>query len=134
MIGVIVVSHGYFASEALKSAEMIMGPQKKVKVIPVVPGMDLDETISRLREAIDEIKGDAGVIVMTDIIGGTPSNASGILTATTENMLAISGFNLPMLLEILLLRNKSLDEISNSICEIGRQNIINLTEKVKSSL
>lgn len=134
MIGLVLISHGDFAREALKSAEMIVGHQKNVKTISVVRGMDLNETVKKLDAAVSQVKTSMGVIIMTDVMGGTPSNAAGILTASTDNMLVLSGFNMPMLLEILMSRNMSLSDISEKICDIGRQGIVNLTDRVKSSL
>lgn len=132
--GLVLVSHGNFAMEALKSAEMIMGPIKNVNVLSVVPGMDLKETARKLEEAVNEVKGNAGVIIMTDIIGGTPSNAAGILSLSMDNILALSGFNMPMLLEVLISRNLCLKEIAEKICNAGRDSIVNITESVKKSL
>lgn len=132
--GLVLVSHGNFAMEALKSAEMIMGPIKNVNVLSVVPGMDLKETARKLEEAVNEVKGNAGVIIMTDIIGGTPSNAAGILSLSMDNILALSGFNMPMLLEVLISRNLCLNEIAEKICNAGRDSIVNITENVKKSL
>ncbi|HBN05151.1 PTS sugar transporter subunit IIA [Acidilutibacter cellobiosedens] len=134
MVGIILISHGYFAREALKSAEMIVGRQEKIKAISVVPGMDLNETVNKLKQAVNEVKENAGAIIMTDIIGGTPSNASSILTASLNNILVISGFNMPMLLEILTSRNKNIAEISENICNVGKQGIVDITNKIKSSL
>lgn len=132
--GVVLVSHGNFALEALKSAEMIMGHLENVKALSVVPGMDLKDTVRKLRETVDEVKGSGGVIIMTDIIGGTPSNAAGILTSSMDNILVLSGFNMPMLLEVLTSRNLCLNDIAERICEIGRNSIVNITDNVKKSL
>lgn len=133
-IGIVLISHGNFAFEALKSAEMIMGHQERVKTIAVIPGMGLDETVKKIDEAFKEVKQGIGVVIMTDIVGGTPSNAAGIFTASTENTLVITGLNMPMLLEILISRNESLDEISKKICNIGKESFINITDKMRNSL
>jgi Phosphotransferase system, mannose/fructose-specific component IIA len=134
MTGLVLISHGDFALESLKSAEMIMGHQENVKTISVVLGMDLSETVRKLSEAVNEVKGSMGVIIMTDIIGGTPSNAASILTASMDGTLVLSGFNMPMLLETLTLRTSGLSEIAEKVCSIGRQSIVNLTDTLKKSL
>jgi len=134
MAGLVLISHGNFAPEALKSAEMIMGHQEKVRTLSVIPGMDLNETVRVLEEAVSEVKGSRGVIILTDIPGGTPSNAAGILTASAEDVLALSGFNMPMLLEVLTSRNVSLSDIAAEVCSSGRHSIVNLTDSVKNSL
>ena len=131
---VILISHGNFACEALKSVEMIMGKQEDVTAIAVMPGMDLNETVEKLRKAVAEVEAGMNIIIMTDIMGGTPSNAAGILTATMVNVLVITGFNMPMLLEILSSRDGSLSEFSARLCAIGRESIIDLSNKVKKSL
>lgn len=133
-VGLILISHGNFALEALKSAEMIMGYQDNIKVISVVPGMDLNDTVKKLEEVVNEVKRTMGVVIMTDILGGTPSNAASILTASMDGILVVSGFNMPMLLEILISRNLSLDDIAEKICNIGKHSIVNLTDSVKNSL
>ncbi len=132
--GLVLISHGNFALEALKSAEMIMGHLENVKALSVVPGMDLKDTVKKLEETVNEVKGHAGVIIMTDIIGGTPSNAAGILTSSMDNVLALAGFNMPMLLEVLISRDLCLNDIAERICDVGKNSIVNITDNVKKSL
>lgn len=132
-IGLILVSHGDFAREALKSAEMIMGPQENIRVVSVYPGMDLDQVKDALRVSISEVDGAKGVIVITDILGGTPTNAVGSIIALRKNVIVLTGLNMPMILEFLGNRNEDLDELADKLRKVAQEGIVNFTKMIKKS-
>lgn len=116
-VAVILMSHGYYAAEALKSAEMIIGEQSNVAAVSVTPQKDLDQVKKETYAVFDTIDTSNGVVVLTDILGGTPSNVAGNFVLTRDDTLAIAGFNLPMLLELFVDREKTLDEVKATLKE-----------------
>lgn len=126
-VAVVLMSHGYYAQEALKSAEMIIGELDNVATIAVTPEKDLDAVVSELQEVLKTVDDSNGVLLLSDILGGTPSNVAGTIVMTKENVLGITGFNLPMLLELFVNRQKSLEEIREILCQSHQRsfNVLN---------
>lgn len=126
-VAVVLMSHGYYAKEALKSAEMIIGELDNVATIAVTPEKDLDAVVSEVQEVLKTVDDSNGVLLLSDILGGTPSNVAGTIVMTKENVLGITGFNLPMLLELFVNRQKSLEEIREILCQSHQRsfNVLN---------
>lgn len=126
-VAVVLMSHGHYAQEALKSAEMIIGELDNVATIAVTPEKDLDAVVSELQEVLKTVDDSNGVLLLSDILGGTPSNVAGTIVMTKENVLGITGFNLPMLLELFVNRQKSLEEIREILCQSHQRsfNVLN---------
>jgi PTS system mannose-specific IIA component len=129
VIGIVVVSHGPLAEGLKDAAEMIVGPQERFQAI----GMDAAADMDRLREQIEgtvaEVGAgnDAGVLVLVDLMGGSPSNASAYLAA--QGTPVICGANLPMLLEVLMAReHASIQELTDIALQTGKDGVINLTQ------
>jgi mannose PTS system EIIA component len=131
VVGLILVSHGDFARESLQSAEMIMGDQKRVRTVSVVPGMDLEQVKKGIEDAIKEVEGPYGVIIMTDMIGGTPSNAAGFFSVVRDDVVVMTGFNMPMILEFFTCRCAKLEDVADKVCTVAQQGIINLTSSIR---
>ena len=131
IVGLVLASHGGFAGEALRSAEMIMGRQELVETVAVMPGMDLEQVKKEIEGAINTVMGTNGVVVMTDIIGGTPSNAAGFFSVLRDDVVVMAGFNMPMLLEFFACRHASLDSVAEKIGSVAQQGIVNLTDSIK---
>lgn len=109
-VALLLMSHGNFAKELLKSAELIVGKQENYETL----GVHLDDQIDHLREQmyekVDSLDTTQGLVVLTDISGGTPMNMAGLLLERS-NVLVCSGTNLPMLIELLFNREKQIEEI-----------------------
>jgi PTS system mannose-specific IIA component len=107
MIGIVVVSHGQLGKALVDSAEMIL--QEKVKNVLCFSISSITTRINEMRDellcCIDQVKEDQGVIVLTDLFGGTPSNLS-ISLLGIRPVEVIAGVNLPMLLKLLTLRDQ----------------------------
>lgn len=110
----LLMSHGDFAKELIKSAELIIGKQDNFETM----GVHLDDQIDDLKASmftkINTLDTRNGLIVFTDIVGGSPMNLAGYLL-DRDNILVCSGMNLPILLECLLNRDKPIDELENKI-------------------
>jgi mannose PTS system EIIA component len=123
MIGVIVVTHGQLATELVKAAEMIVG--ELPQFIAVSIGWHDDPTVAReaIARAIERVQGPEGVLILTDMFGGTPSNL-GLTFLETNRVEIITGVNLPMLLKLAGIRGSSdLLSAAREIREDGRNAI-----------
>ncbi|MBU2567577.1 MAG: PTS sugar transporter subunit IIA [Elusimicrobia bacterium] len=126
MIGIIVVTHGKFGEEMISSAESIAGRAENIRNIHL-PSEESPEVLKKRFEAVisEMDKGD-GVLVLTDMLGGTPCNICLPYTRT-HRIEVVSGINLYMLLTAMIHREKMcLDELTNKVVEAGQKNIVNL--------
>ncbi|MDR7102777.1 PTS sugar transporter subunit IIA [Croceicoccus sp. BE223] len=99
MIGLILVTHGNLAEEFVRAMEHVVGPQDKVVPICIGPSDDMEQRRNDIREAIAAADSGKGVIILTDLFGGTPSNlAISLLQAGKVEVIA--GINLPMLIRL----------------------------------
>jgi len=130
MVGIIAISHGPFSKALIKSVEMVYGKQDKVEAISLDPGESVETLKNRINEIIKEFQVDE-VLVMVDLLGGTPYNASS-LEIENSNINVITGLNMPMLLEILPFRNETLEKISSIATEAGKNGIVNVKERLKN--
>lgn len=132
-VGVVIAAHGDLAHALRQSAEMIIGEQDGVVAVALNPQDNLDKLQTTIRAAIDQADGGAGVIVLIDLFGGTPSNAAALCLAERWVPI-ISGVNLPMLLEVLLNRGSlSPAELAVLALESGTRGIIDITTKLNAS-
>ena len=106
MIGVVVVTHGQLAVELVNAAEMIVGDLPQFTAVSIGWHEDVNDAREDIAQAIERVKGDAGVLLLTDMFGGTPSNLG--LTFLEKNRIeVITGVNLPMLIKLAGLRESS---------------------------
>lgn len=100
MFGIIVGTHGHFAEGILESLKMILGEQKNVKAVTLVPGEGPDDVVRKYEEAIKEMDCEDGVLFLNDLFGGSPYNAACRLVISNEKYGIVTGVNLPMLIEM----------------------------------
>ena len=122
-VGLVIVTHVDYGASLLRAAEHIVGPIQDCVSIQVDINNDVQETIKRLNDAVSLLDSGAGVLVLTDMFGGTPTNLSLSLLGRGGNIEVLTGVNLPMLLKVLNSRKKPLDELSELACEAGREGI-----------
>jgi PTS system mannose-specific IIA component len=119
-IGVVVISHGQFATELLNAAEMIVGDLPGFTAVSI--GWHDDVTIARdaIAAAIEKVDGGRGVLLLTDMFGGTPTNL-GLSFLAAGRLDVVTGANLPMLIKLAkITEGGDLDAVSQQICEHGR--------------
>ena len=122
LIGVVLTSHCRLAEEMLAAAEMIVGPLQNCKVICFKPAQPVDELIMLMEAAIKEVDQGNGVLILTDLFGGTPANIS--LSCQRAGVEVVCGMNLPMLLKLAGCRNGcTLGEAASMVKEYGRRHI-----------
>ncbi len=121
MIGVLILTHGNLGSFFLQAAEVILGPQRFVHCIPFLISDDLEKKQSDVRQILQSMNTSSGVLLLTDLFGGTPSNiAMSVLDHGKIEVL--SGINLPALLYIFQNRhNVPLIDLAKDAEESGRR-------------
>jgi mannose PTS system EIIA component len=122
MVGLVLAAHAGLAAELLKAAEMIVGPLEDVAAVAVNSTDTVDDIRDAMASAIQSA-GTSGVIVMTDMFGGTPSNMS--LSFLKEGEVEVlTGVNLPMLIKYASDRNRlGVTELAAQLKECGRESI-----------
>jgi mannose PTS system EIIA component len=105
MIGLIVVTHGNLAREFVAALEHVVGPQQQIKAISIFPNDDMEERRNAILEAAASVGSGDGVIILTDMFGGTPSNLS-ISVMDSGSVEVIAGVNLPMLVKLARIREE----------------------------
>ena len=122
-VGIIVFTHADYGKALIASAEGILGVQPGYEILTVGSGVDVEDTMAKLRSAVERLDDGGGVVVFTDMFGGTPSNLSISLLGSL-NVEVITGVNLPMLLRAFNRRNESLIELARASREAGVQGIV----------
>ena len=99
MIGMVLVTHGRLAIELIGALEHVVGPQDKVAAVCIGPDDDMEERRRQIVDSVAKVDGGAGVVVLTDMFGGTPSNLA-ISIMDKAKIEVIAGVNLPMLIKL----------------------------------
>ena len=106
MIGIVIVAHGGLAAEYLRAIEHVVGQQSGVRAIAIEADHDRQAKEAEICRAADDVDSGDGVVVVTDLFGGSPSNLS-LLACKPQNRRILYGANLPMLIK--LAKSRSLD-------------------------
>jgi len=130
MIGIVLAAHGPLPDALLESADMILGDTEKIFPLKLMPGDSLEGLIDRMRDAVQKVETGQGVLILLDLFGGTPSNAAAFISQQMEGVHAVSGVNVPMLLETLLARQSSNDilALADTATNSGTQGIVNIVK------
>ena len=99
MIGLVLVTHGGLASEFITAMEHVVGPRERIEAICIGPDDDMEGRREDIAAAIAKVDEGEGVIILTDLFGGTPSNLA-ISLMKSEKIEVIAGVNLPMLIRL----------------------------------
>ena len=124
-ISVIIVTHGEFGAGLLRSAELILGPQTDCAALVVDATQDVSATVTRLREMAERVDHGRGVLLLTDMFGGTPTNLClSLLSVAPGKVEVVTGVNLPMVLRVFGQRHLTLSELANEAKEAGVKGIV----------
>ncbi len=99
MIGLILVTHGQLALEFIRAMEHVVGPQDAIEAVCIGPDDDMEARRKDIADAITRVHQGDGVIILTDLFGGTPSNLA-ISLMKSDEIEVIAGVNLPMLIRL----------------------------------
>ncbi len=129
MIGIVVVTHAGLARELLQAAELILGPLEKVDAVSIDRDMSVDIAKDQLQQAIINVGGTgAGVLILTDLFGGTPTNISAEFLAPGKVEI-LAGVNLPMVIKSASARlSYDLDGLTGLLKEYGKNAIMRPAE------
>lgn len=122
MVGVLIVTHLDLGEKLLEVAELIMGKQELTKALTIDTAKPMEEILGDIQISVKELDVGDGVIILTDMFGGTPSNLSFSLLKT-NNLEVVTGVNLPMVLKIFSSRNLVLKELASEAKLAGKQGI-----------
>ena len=123
MIGMVLVTHGALAHEFKSALEHVVGPQERCETIAIGPDDNMENRRNDILKAIDDADDGAGVIILTDMFGGTPSNLA-ISVMQNRTVEVIAGVNLPMLVKLARIRgDMPIKEAVNLAQEAGRKYI-----------
>ncbi len=134
MIGMILCGHGNFASGMYSSLRLIAGEQEKIAVIDFTEGMSSERLGDLLAENVTSVDSGSGVIIFTDISGGTPFNQGAFISSKNESVKIIGGISLPLLLDSIFKRDLSLVELVNGALRAGKEGVKIFEEKVQQEV
>ncbi|MDD6466553.1 MAG: PTS galactosamine/N-acetylgalactosamine transporter subunit IIA [Erysipelotrichaceae bacterium] len=125
MIGLIVTGHGNFATGITSSLKLIGGEPTDYRAVDFTIEMSTDDLEAKLLTAMDELSHCSAVLVLSDLIGGSPFKTAAIISASRENVQVIGGTNLGMLLETSMSRFaiEDLDQLANIALEAGKTSV-----------
>ena len=127
-IGIVIVTHGNLGAELLKVLEHVVGHQEKIEVVSIGPEDDMEETRSNILKSVNDVNCGKGVIVLTDMFGGTPSNLA-ISIMESSKIDVIAGINLPMLVKLTSVRSTlTFTEAVDQAKEAGQKYIMTASQ------
>jgi PTS system mannose-specific IIA component len=129
MIGLVLVTHGQLATEFRAALEHVVGPQDAFEAVSIGPEDDMEERRRDIVAAADRVNDGSGVILLTDMFGGTPSNLA-ISVMKAGSVEVVAGVNLPMLIKLASVRTEG--DLARAACaaqEAGRK-YINVASKI----
>lgn len=123
MIGIVLVSHGRLAEEFAEALEHVVGKQDQLVTIGLFPNDDIEAKREEILKAVEGVESGEGVVILTDMFGGTPSNLAHSLLEGREVEI-VAGMNLPLLIKLVSLRKtKNLHDAVLLAQEAGRKYI-----------
>jgi PTS system mannose-specific IIA component len=123
MIGMVLVTHGRLAAEFIAALEHVVGPQRNVAAVCIGPEDDMELRRKEILDSVARVDDGSGVVVLTDMFGGTPSNLA-ISIIDKAKIEVIAGMNLPMLIKLASVRNtEKLGDAVTAAREAGRKYI-----------
>lgn len=127
MIGIVLISHGPFASGLLQAAEMIMGPQEALAVLELAPAQEMEQFRAAMEAVAARVERGRGVLVLADLFGGSPANTAAYLLGPGVEV--VCGASLPMLLEVLASREEQgLGALAKTAVQAGSAGALRLAE------
>lgn len=130
-LAIMLASHGGYAQGAMECIEMIMGKPDNCEVISVLPDKTPELVLTEINQAYERLDKSKGVLILVDIVGGTPCNLTGRLVMEKEQVLLYSGFNIPVLVEVMMNRHLNLEEMKEKIEAAYEISLINVNDMLK---
>lgn len=124
MVGVVIAAHGSLAQELLATTVFIVGKAERMAAISIDPARDVTELQADIARVIREVDGGGGVLILTDMFGGTPANMT-LPFLQEKKIEVVTGVNLPMLIRLCQCRGdgQALQDVAREAMEYGRKSI-----------
>ncbi len=130
MIGLVVVGHGDFPSALLRAADSVLSGATQMRAVALQPEGDPGHLSEEIEKAVKDVDTGEGVIILTDMMGGTPTNAA-LAMLNHPGVEVVTGVNLPMLLKVPFLKGKTTGEAASFLVEYGRRNLAQPSEMLQ---
>lgn len=131
MIGLVIVGHGELPRAFLNAADSVLSGLTQMRAICLQPDADPAEFTREIESAVREVDKGEGVIIMTDMMGGTPTNTA-LAMLNRKGVEVVTGVNLPMLLKLPFIKGKTPAEAATFLVEYGRRNLAQPSEMLHS--
>jgi PTS system mannose-specific IIA component len=131
MIGLVLVGHGDLPEALLQTAAPVLSGASQMRAVCLRPDDDPARFTEEIDRAVREVDSGEGIIVMTDMMGGTPTNAA-LAMLNRQDVEVVTGVNLPMLLKVPFIKDKTVHEAARFLVEYGRRNLAQPSEMLKS--
>lgn len=131
MIGLVLVGHGDLPEAMLKTAESVLSGVTQMRAVCLRTDGDPARFTEEIERAVQEVDSGEGIIVMTDMMGGTPTNAA-LAMLNRKDVEVVTGVNLPMLLKVPFLKGKTIHEAARFLVDYGRRNLAQPSEMLRS--
>ncbi len=131
MIGLVIVGHGDYPDALLSAAESVLSGAAQMKALSLRPDADPAGFTEKIEKAVMEVDAGEGVIIMTDMMGGAPTNAA-LAMLNHSGVEVVTGVNLPMLLKLSFIKGKTVSEAARFLVEYGRRNLAQPSEMINS--
>jgi len=129
LVGIVIVCHGEMADGMLDAARMIVGQQEGFVTVSLREADDVESLMERVAAAVDKVDTGDGILILVDVFGASPFNASARLAMQRDNIEVVSGVSLPMLLELAVQRDgQNLSQLVEVAREAGTSGIRTLSE------
>ena len=132
MIGLVLVTHGRLADEFVAATEHVVGPQSNISTICIGADDNMELRRADIISAIQQVDMGSGVIILTDMFGGTPSNLA-ISVMNKDSVEVIAGVNLPMLIKLASIRNQNSLLEAVTLAQAAGKKYINVASKLLDS-
>ena len=125
MIGLLVTGHGNFGSGITSAVDLIAGKQENYQYVDFLPTYNLDDLDREMRKALNNLKDCSGMLILCDLLGGTPFNKAAEISTQMQNVNVVAGTNLSMMLEVTMTRKfeEDLDALTKAALESGVEQI-----------
>lgn len=133
MVPVILVGHGGFPDGVRDAAEMILGGQDRLAAVSLPPDGSAERVAEEVTAELTRLGGAGGALVLADLMGGSPSNAVGLLALRRPELHVVSGLNLPMVLEVLTSAEDTAAGLAAVAAGAGRDGVIDVGARLRDA-
>jgi PTS system N-acetylgalactosamine-specific IIA component len=132
-VPVVLIGHGGFPAGVLDAVTMILGEQDRVAVVSLPPDGSTEAVADQVTSALAQLGGEAGALILADLMGGSPANAVGLLAMKDPSLQLVAGLNLAMALEVLTSIAPTAAELAAVAESAGRDGVIDVAARLREA-